>query len=245
MKVNEIATLTGVTVRTLHYYDEIGLLPPSSFSGAGYRLYTNSDLARLQEILFFRELDFSLHEIKQILTAPGYDRVEALRRQHQLLVAQKNRLERLIQLTEQSMKGDTTMSFTEFDMSEINAHKKQYAEEVQQRWGASEAYAESQKKTGKYTADQWQSIQGEMATLFDGFAALRGTDPAAPAAASLVAQWQGCISKHFYSCTNEILAGLGQMYAGDDRFAKNIDKHGQGTAQFMSDAIAAYCAKEQ
>lgn len=244
MKIKELAALSGITVRTLHHYDEIGLLSPSRSGGAGYRSYTDADLARLQEILFFRELDFPLREIKEILQSPEYDRTEALKRQRQLLLAQRKRLDKLIRLTEQSMKGTNTMNVQEFDMTEIENAKKQYSAEAKQRWGSTAAYAESEAKAQQYTKADWQRISGAMGEIFAAFAALRGTNPAAPEAAALVQRWQAHISSNFYQCSTEILAGLGQMYTADERFTKNIDQYGAGTAQFISDAIAAYCAAQ-
>lgn len=243
MRIKELADLSGTTVRTLHHYDEIGLLSPSRKGDGGYRSYTEADLARLQEILFFRELDFPLRDIKEILQHPDYDRTEALKRQRLLLLAQRKRLDKLIRLTEQSMKGTNTMNLQEFDMSEIETAKKEYAAEAKQRWGNTDAYAQSEAKTNRYTASDWQGISGEMGEIFAAFAALVGTDPASAEATALVQRWQAHITKNFYECSNEILAGLGLMYTADERFTQNIDQYGEGTAQFICEAIAAFCAQ--
>lgn len=243
MKINEVAKLTGVTVRTLHYYDQIGLLKPKEVTEAGYRIYNEESLKILQQILFFKELEFPLTEIKEIMNNPSYDQQEALQKQRELLLKKREHIDGLIKLTEQSLKGVTTMSFKEFDQSEIEKHKKEYAEEVKERWGHTDAYVESQKKTKAYGKEQWQQITEGMAELFKGFGELykRGSRPECEEAQKLTAKWQQYITDHFYTCTKEIFAGLGAMYIADERFKKNIDQYGEGTAQFISDAIAVYC----
>ena len=135
------------------------------------------------------------------------------------------------------------MCFDAFDRSEIDRQRDAYAEEARERWGGTDAYAESAKRTAGYGKEQWAAIQQEADAIFTGFAALRGRTPDDPDVQALVARWQAHITAHYYACTKEILAGLGQMYAADERFTQNIDRAGAGTAQLMSDAIAAYCAK--
>ena len=132
-KINEVAKLTGITVRTLHYYDEIGLLRPSSISTTGYRLYDNNDIKKLQQILFFRELNFSLKEIKEIIKNPNYNKTDALKNQKQLLLLKRKRLDGIIELVENAIKGENYMSFKEFDTTEIEKLKKEYAEEAKER----------------------------------------------------------------------------------------------------------------
>ncbi|MFA9380014.1 MAG: MerR family transcriptional regulator [Acetanaerobacterium sp.] len=239
--VHEVASLAGVSVRTLHYYDQIGLLPPSEVTEAGYRLYDDTALALLQQILFFRELDFPLAEISQIVNSPSFDRRRALSGHRALLLLKRERLERLIRLVDDTLKGETKMSFTEFDMTAIEQAQRQYADEVKQRWGSTDAYTESTKRTASYNKEDWRRITEESDAIYDGFAAQMGGGPASPAVAQLVADWQAHITAHFYECTNEILAGLGEMYVSDPRFTENIDKRKSGLAQFMSDAIRLYC----
>ena len=144
MKINEVAKLTGVTIRTLQYYDKIGLLKPSEVTDANYRLYNDESLQVLQQILFFRELDFSLKEIKEIMANPNYKKEEALARQRGLLMIKRQRLDRLIELVDNTLKGSERMSFKEFDQTEIIEEKKRYAKEVKERWGTTDAYAESE-----------------------------------------------------------------------------------------------------
>ncbi|MDD3919858.1 MAG: MerR family transcriptional regulator [Eubacteriales bacterium] len=237
MKINEVAKLTGVTVRTLHYYDEIGLLKPSQVTEAGYRLYNDAALSRLQQILFFRELDFELTEIREIMDSPAYDAAEALQKQKTLLEQRRARLDGLIELTDRVLKGENTMEFKQFDTSAIEAAKDQYKAEVKQRWGNTEAYRQSEQKN-----TNWEAFNRDSAAIFKKFAANMDKDPGDPAVQALVAQWQQFITDRMYTCTKEILKGLGQMYTADERFTKNIDQSREGTAAFMSEAIRIYCA---
>ena len=234
MRISEVAKLTGITVRTLHYYDEIGLLKPSEITEAGYRL---------QQILFFRELDFPLSQIKEIMNNPNYDKEEALKKQKELLIQQRQRIEGLIKLIEKRIEGDNNMSFKEFDMNEIEENKKKYAKEVKERWGTSKAYEESEKKTSSYNKEKWGDINQETSEIFKGFAELRNSDPGSEEVQELVRRWQKYITDNFYTCTNEILSGLGLMYVEDERFKENLDKNGEGTAKLMAEAIKIYCSK--
>ena len=217
MRISEVAKLTGITVRTLHYYDEIGLLKPSEITEAGYRLYSREDLEILQQILFFRELDFPLSQIKEIMNNPNYDKEEALKKQKELLIQQRQRIEGLIKLIEKRIEGDNNMSFKEFDMNEIEENKKKYAKEVKERWGTSKAYEESEKKTSSYNKEKWGDINQETSEIFKGFAELRNSDPGSEEVQELVRRWQKYITDNFYTCTNEILSGLGLMYVEDER----------------------------
>ena len=235
MQIKEFAEQIGVSVRTLHYYDEIGLLKPSEVDAQnGYRFYDERSLERMQEILFYRELDFSLKTIAQILSSPDYDKQQALTRQRKLLLAKKERLERLIDALDSMEKGEGFMK----PNNEYEDLKNKYAEEVRQRWGSTDAYKESQQRNTDF---------GKAASLLDAvfeeFAELdrSGTSPDDEAAKIQVEKLQRCITDNFYTCTNEILAGLGQMYVADVRFKNNIDKHGEGTAEFVSQCIKSYC----
>ena len=234
--VKEVSKLTGISIRALHHYDAIGLLKPSQITSAGYRLYDHKALERLQIILLFRELRFPLKEIQQILDSPDFNKGEALSQQIQMLTLQKERLEKLIALALQIQKEgvDHMLNFESFDKKEID----DYAKEVKARWGHTEAWRESQEKT-----DDPESQTAAMNDIFRRAAALREGDPAGAEAQALVKEWQDYISANLYTCTNDILAGLGQMYTADERFQKNLDRFGEGTAEFLSRAIAAYCAK--
>lgn len=241
MKINEVAKLTGVTIRTLHYYDGIGLLKPSQITEAGYRLYDENALSMLQQILFFKELDFPLNEIKEIMDNPEFDITEALQYHKELLIKKRERINKLIKLVEKTLKGESNMSFKEFDMTEIENAKNKYSKEVKERWGKTDAYLESEKKTSSYNKDQWQKINEESNALLKAFADNIDKAPDSKEVQELVNEWKDFITARFYKCTNEILQGLGQMYVGDERFKKNIDQNGEGTAEFMSEAIAIYC----
>lgn len=241
--IGEMAKRAGVSVRTLRHYDAIGLLEPSCVTQAGYRLYDQAAMARLEQILYFRELGFALEEIKAIMQSPAYDAGEAMRRQKTLLEMQRARIDVMIARLDEAMAGIGAPRTEVFDMSEIEKAKKQYADEAKKRWGDTTAYQESEKRTAHYGKADWQNIQAGMGQLFEQFAAVRDLEPADARVQALVAQWQQYITDHFYMCTDEILAGLGQMYTADERFRANIDRCGEGTAACMSRAIAAYCAK--
>ena len=235
MQIKEFAEPIGVSVRTLHYYDEIGLLKPSEVDAQnGYRFYDERSLERMQEILFYRELDFSLKTIAQILSSPDYDKQQALTRQRKLVLAKKERLERLIDALDSMEKGEGFMK----PNNEYEDLKNKYAEEVRQRWGSTDAYKESQQRNTDFS--QAASL---LDAVFEEFAELdrSGISPDDEAAKVQVEKLQRCITDNFYTCTNEILAGLGQMYAADVRFKNNIDKHGEGTAEFVSQCIKSYC----
>lgn len=240
MHISEFAKLTGVSVRTLHYYDEIGLLEPSCVDKQnGYRFYDECCLERMQQILFYRELDFPLKDIGEILSAPDYDKQIALKAQWRLLTIKKERLERLITALDSAMKGEN-LSMNIFDNSEYEAQREQYAKE---KWGATDAYKESVERTKKYTNEKWNDISKGMDALMAEFAECkaRGNALESNEAQALVKKWQNYITENFYTCTKEILAGLGQMYVADPRFKENIDRHGKGTAEFIRQAISKYC----
>ena len=242
MHISELAKLTGVSIRTLHYYDEIGLLKPAFVNEQnGYRDYDEKSLERMAEILFYRELDFPLKSILQILSSPDYDKTLAIRRQKELLTLKKQRLERLISVLDNAEKGEISMSV--FDKNEYETARRQYAEEAKQRWGDTDTYKESEQKTAGYSDDKWDDVNAGLNAVFADFALIKDSEtPESEAAQTLVKRLQDYITCNFYTCTNEILAGLGQMYTADERFKANIDKNGTDTADFVSEAIKVYCA---
>lgn len=242
LQIKEFAELTGVSVRTLHYYDEIGLLKPSFVDEQnGYRFYDENSLERMQEILFYRELDFPLKSIAEILASPNYDKQKALVEQKRLLTLKKDRLERLIAALEQAEKGEITMGA--FDNSEYETARQQYEDEAKQRWGDTNAYKQSQAKTAGYSKEKWNDVFAGMNGVFAEFAECKncGESAHSETAQSLVKKLQDYITSNFYHCTDEILAGLGQMYVCDERFKNNIDKCGDGTAEFAAEAMAIFC----
>lgn len=240
MTVHEVARLAGVSERTLRYYDQCGLLPPAGTSDAGYRLYDGTGLRRLQRILFLRELDFPLKEIAPMLAAEERDRRLAVERHRELLQTKVERLQGLISLCERILKGEDEMSLQEFDQSAVEKQREAYAEEARQRWGHTEAYRESAARTAAYTKKDWDTVQTEMSEVFSGFAALVGHDPQSPEVRAMVVRWRDLIGKRFYACTDETLAGLGEMYMADERFQKTLDGYGAGTAALMSEAMRGF-----
>ena len=238
MQIKEFAEVTGVSVRTLHYYDEIGLLVPAFVEqNTGYRYYDETSLLRMQEILFYRELDFSLKSIGEILAAPDYNRNKALEEQKKLLMLKKERLERLILAIDDAVKGEYIMRA--FDNSEFESYKS----EVKAKWGQTDAYKEHAEKTKHYSKEKWNDLAEGMNDIFAEFALCMKKGEAASSCEvqNLVKKLQDHISENYYRCTDEILAGLGQMYVADDRFKSNIDKHAEGTAAFVCAAIGSYC----
>ena len=240
MQIKEFADFTGVSVRTLHYYDEIGLLTPAFVDrSTGYRFYDENSLLRMQEILFYRELDFSLKRIDEILSSPNYDKSKALNEQKQLLTLKKERLERLISAIDGAVKGENVM--TAFDNSEFEKYKA----EAKEKWGKTDAYKEHAERTKNYSKQKWNDLVEGMDHIMAEFSVCmrNGTAPDSAEAQNLVKTLQNHITENYYVCTNEILACLGQMYVADERFMNNIDKHADGTAMFICEAIAVYCSK--
>lgn len=231
--VNEISKLTGVSVRTLHHYDDIGLLKPSSVTEKGYRLYDDHALERLQLIMMFKELQFPLKEIKQIISSENLSYTQVIEDQINLLKLRRDRLDNLI-LAAQNLidKGETLMDFKNFDEQQI----QNYADEAKQRWGNTEAYREYEQRDHKNDT----AFGAEIMQIFVKFNSIMEKGSQSEEAFALVKELQNYITDHFYTCTDAIMAGLGQMYVADSRFQNNIDKAaGEGTAQFVSDAIAA------
>jgi DNA-binding transcriptional MerR regulator len=207
----------------------------------GYRFYDEKSLERMQGILFYRELGFTLKSITEILASPNYDKQKALSEQKRLLTLKKERLERLIAALERAEEGEVTMKV--FDNSEYESARRKYESEAKDRWGETDAYKEHTKKTSGYTQDQWNDALEGMNSIFKKFAECKKSGATANSgdALALVKKLQDYITGNFYTCTKEILAGLGQMYVCDERFKNNIDKCGERTAEFVSEAIGTYC----
>ena len=241
MTVHEVSKLTGVSIRTLQYYDKIGLLHPAQYTEAGYRLYDDAALETLQQILLFRELEFPLKDIKRIIGSPDFDRNKALAQQIELLTLKKEHLENLIDLAKGiKMIGVRPLKFDAFDTGKID----EYAAQAKASWGTTPAYKEFEKKSEGRTRDEDQKIALGMMDIFASFGAIRDADPASDDAQALVKKLQDYITQHYYTCTKEILSGLGKMYAGGGDFTKNIDScGGDGTGEFANKAIEIYCGK--
>ncbi|HEY2514759.1 MAG TPA: MerR family transcriptional regulator [Polyangiaceae bacterium] len=239
--VGDVSRLSGVSIRALHHYDAIGLLRPSGRTRAGYRQYTEADLEKLQQILFYRELGFPLDDIQRVLQAPDFDRGEALRAQRELLVEKRGRLDAMVGLVDRALEAiekGTPMKeeemFAPFDPSA-------YAEEAKARWGGTPSYAESQRRTKGYTKDDWAAIAAEVDSIerdFEG-ALAAGLSPADERPRSIAERHRAHIDKWFYPCSREMHAALGAMYVQDERFAQHYDKRREGLAQFVSDAVQA------
>lgn len=241
MTVKEVSKLTGVSIRTLHYYDEVGLLHPTEITEAGYRMYDDTALERLQQILLFRELEFSLKDIKEILDVPDFDRNKALEQQIELLTMKKEHLENLINFARGiKLLGVKSMDFTAFDTKKIDEYSKQ----AKEQWGKTDAYKEFEEKSKDWTEDTSKNVAKDMMKLFVVFGEMKEKDPADDLVQEQVKKLQNYITEHFYHCTNEILFSLGQMYACGGEFTENIDKAGgEGTAEFTAKAIGIYCDK--
>ena len=242
MHIKEFADLTGVSVRTLHYYDEIDLLKPAVIDKCnGYRYYNKENAEKMFEIMFLRELDFSLKSIKAILSSPDYNKKEAFRKQKNLLTLKKKRLERLIEALDKAEKGEFDMK--SFNNNEYENAKNSYEKEVKEKWGNTEAYKQSQQKTAGYSENKWNDVNEGLMAVFGEFAQIKkdGLAPDSDEAVTIAKKLQAYITDNFYNCTKEILPGLGEMYVLDERFRNNIDKYGEGTAEYARDAIKNYC----
>lgn len=237
--VNEVSRISGVSVRTLHHYDSIGLLKPTAVTEAGYRLYDDTALERLQNILLFRELQFPLKEIKSIIDSPQFNTREALEQQIKMLKLKREHIDNLISLADKMIEnGDEYMDFSAFDKSEI----EQYAEEAKQRWGNTDEYRESQKKAEGRTDSDNALIADGMMNIFRGIGKIKDTQPDSSEAQALVKKLQQYITDNYYNCTPQIFGCLGEMYVGDERFRENIDAAGGiGTAEFTAKAIKVFC----
>lgn len=237
--VHEVSRLTGVSVRTLHHYDAIGLLKPARTTDAGYRLYDDAALKRLQNILIFRELQFPLKEIKAILDSPEFDPKEALEQQIGLLELRRKHIDELIAYARRIQKeGEETMNFSTFNKEEINRYK----EEVRERWGSTQIYKEYEKKTKDKTDKELGTMADKLLSLFAEIGSLRMLPPDAKEVQAKIMELQKFITDHYYTCTNEILQNLSRMYVSYERMEQNIDKAGgEGTARFVKQAVAVYC----
>ena len=240
MKVKEVAELAGISVRTLHHYDEIGLLVPSVRTESGYRMYSDDDLATLQQILFFRELGFPLKKIKAIITSPSFDRKEALELHRNMLLEKRRRIDRMIATldkTIQHMKGDIEMTIEEkfagFDFS-----RNPYEREARERWG-DEAVDQANAKIGNMSKQELAAFSEAMHATFRKLAELRHGSPESAEAQAVIKEWYDLLNR-IGTYSLEAFKGLGQLYVDDERFTKTIDAYGEGLAVFMRDAMAAY-----
>ncbi|GAA4062138.1 MerR family transcriptional regulator [Streptomyces shaanxiensis] len=246
--VGQVAGFAAVTVRTLHHYDDIGLLVPSERSHAGHRRYSDADLDRLQQILFYRELGFPLEEVAALLDDPEADPREHLRRQHELLTARIEKLQKMAAAVEHAMEARKMgINLTPEEKFEVfgDFDPDQYEEEVQERWGNTDAYRQSQQRAASYTKEDWQRIQREAEELGRRFVALMEAGEPADSEAAMDAaeEHRQGIARNHYDCGHEMHACLGEMYVSDERFTQNIDQAKPGLAVYMRDAILANAAR--
>ena len=239
MTVNEVSKLTGVSIRTLQYYDTIGLLKPCEYTEKGYRLYDDTALERLQQILLFKELEFPLKEIKEIIDAPDFNRSKALEQQIELLTLKKEHLEDLINFARGiKMSGVKNMDFTAFDTQKID----EYAKRAKEQWGTTAEYREYEQKAKNRTEEEQKQVTDDFMQLFAEFGEMKSKDPASKEVQEQVMKLKDYITDHFYQCSNEILSCLGGMYSGGGDFTENIDRvGGTGTAEFTDRAIQIFC----
>lgn len=242
MLVNEVSRLTGVSIRTLQYYDKIGLLPPADYTEVGYRLYDDETLQKLQIILLFRELEFPLKDIRRIIESPVFDREKALEQQIHILELKKEHIENLIDLARGVKKSgvkDMT-DFTAFDTAKID----DYIAKAREYWGDTAAFKEFEEKNADRTSEENAGINTELMKIFAQFGGMKDMDPASPKVQKQVKKLQDYITDKFYKCTNTILSSLGHAYSAEGEMNRNIDKAGgKGTGEFVDKAIQIYCSK--
>lgn len=245
--IGELAQLSGVTVRTLHHYDELGLVGASQRSPTGYRLYSDEDVLRLQQVLLLRELGFPLARIAQVLDDPGYRRADALREHRAALLARRDRLDAMLAAVDASLRleegnvmkpEDAKSLFDGFDPAA-------YADEAEQRWGNTDAYRESARRTKKYGQAEWDAIRREADAIYARLGELmrEGAAPADPRVRAIVEAHRAHIDRWFYPCSPAMHAGLAELYVSDPRFTANLDKVAPGFARFLHDAILAAGAR--
>ena len=241
LSVKEISEITGVSIRTLHYYDSIDLLKPTKVTESRYRLYDEIALNRLQNILMYRELKFPLKDIKKILDNPNFDSDKALMEQIKLLELQKKHIEKIISLAHKiQIEGVKEVDLKVFNNEEFN----QYANEVKEKWSNTSEYEEFKQKNKNKSEQELESINNKFMNIFKEIGTLKHLSIEDEKVQEKIKSLQEFITDNYYKCTKEILNGLGQMYINDKRFKNNIDKAGgEGTAKFVSEAINIYCSK--
>jgi DNA-binding transcriptional MerR regulator len=244
-KIGAVAALTHVSVRTLHHYDDLGLVTPSARTASGYRVYDARDLERLQRVLFLRELGFGLEPIARMLANPKLDWAAALREQRARLAAEAAQRAALLDLIDRTLlhieRGEPMNPNEMFDGFDPKKHE----EEAQAKWGKTASYAESQRRTKGYTKDDWAKVKAEALVITEAFAALKaeGVQPTDARAMDVAERHRLHIDRWFYACSRQMHAQLGEMYVADERFAANYEKHAAGLAQFVRDAVQANAAR--
>ncbi|CCG01216.1 MerR family transcriptional regulator [Blastococcus saxobsidens] len=248
MNVGQVAATAGVTVRTLHHYDRIGLLSPSGRTANGYRQYAPADLDRLHQVLLYRELGFPLEEVATLLDDPSADPLEHLRRQHRLLQGRLERTSAMVAAVEKEMEARAMgISLTPEERFEVFGDwlPEEYAAEAEEKWGDTDAWAQSQQRTRAITKDDWLRVKAESDDVERRFAEALAADVPADSeqAMDLAEEHRQQISRNFYDCTPAMHAGLGQMYLADERFTAYYERIAPGLAQYVSDAVQANAAR--
>jgi DNA-binding transcriptional MerR regulator len=250
LTVGQVADQLGVTVRTLHHYDEIGLLVPSDRSSAGYRLYTAADLTRLQHVVVYRRLGFSLEEIALLLDDPSADVREHLRRQRETVMSRLDGMRDLVTAIDLALEKEMSgTKLTKEEQKELfgDNFSDDYADEAEQRWGETDAWKQSQRRTSQYTKEDWAQVKAEMDATNDAFASAMadGESPGSQRAMDAAEQARLHIQKWFYDISPEFHRNLGDMYIADPRFTKTYEDIRPGMAQFVRDAIHANADRAQ
>lgn len=242
MTVHEVSKISGVSIRALQYYDSIGLLKPSDYTESGYRLYDDTALERLQLILLFRELEFPLKDIRKILDSPQFDKEKALEQQIELLSLKIEHLENLLNLARGIKKigVNKAMDFTAFDKEKI----ENYTAMAKETWGDTDAYKEYEEKSKGRTSEDNVNIAKDIMKIFTEFGGMKDMEPDSETVQKQVKKLQDYITENMYTCTNEILSGLGKAYSMPGEMNTNIDNAGRkGTGEFVDKAIQIYCKK--
>lgn len=241
MRVKEVADLVGISVRTLHHYDAIGLLSPEDTSETGYRLYSQQDIDILQQILFFKELGFPLKRIKEIIHSPAFNQKEAFELQRNMLLEKRKRLDRMIETLDQTIaytRGDIEMTnqdkFAGFDFTE-----NPYEQEARERWG-NEKVNEAKTRVTKLSKEEQKELTEQSAAIYKKLAYLKEGSPTSEEAQVAIKEWFDFLNDNFTTYSLDAFKGLGQIYIQDERFINTIDQYGTGLAQFMCDAMAIY-----
>lgn len=239
--VKEVSTLTGASIRALRHYDSIGLLRPTKVTEAGYRLYDEAAVEKLRLILVYRELGFSLDEIRTLLDAPDHDRNEILQHQIGLMEEKVRKLQNRITFAKgMELLGVKHMKLSDFDPKKVD----DYSSQAKALYGKTRAYKEYQQKAEGRTTEQEQELGSSLMDLFTRLGQMRPCQPDSPEALAWAKALQAFLTENYYTCTPQILQGLGQMYAGGGSMTENIDKAGgAGTGAFAKEVIDAYVNK--
>jgi MerR family transcriptional regulator, multidrug-efflux activator len=248
--VKQVAEMAGVSVRTLHHYDHIGLLRPAHVTDAGYRLYNQRDLERLQQILFFRELGFELRKIGEILDSPDFDARRALLTHRELLIEKQDRLGRLIKTIDESiirLEREEPMSndsmFQGFDSARVEEQIARYRDEAIEKYGK-ETVEQSEQQVRSLSSDKWKEIETESADINQQLAQLMDTHaPDSPEAQVQIERWYNLLNRHFSTYTPEMFAGLGELYVADERFTAHYDQVRPGLAAYLRDGMKTFAER--